>query len=293
MKYRKKYKCMEGNMKKSLLIISMALTATVLVSCSEQYRTTENQTPRPIIQQESPSPTPIASPSPAPSAPEELSPISVTGGSRFLTGDDAKEIVVAWLDRHTELPPDSLSVCCCGIYPSHIIFGDPYYSFFVDGMPVSLFSILVHIETGELLFKAKIEDGFIITVIGLLDDWYSWEYIEHTPEISVDQARGIYFSLVDDAWLSDYSNILNSQSFWENEEEYEIFGQRYYLFYERIFYWYSVIAHMDTGELFLQIADDGMYSEIIIKEFTVIDLESDWWEWDGRQDWWDWAADNG
>jgi hypothetical protein len=90
-----------------------------------------------------------------------------------LTADEAVAVYDAWLQEHpgnaeysTDYSIDKQS------NSTYVLFGEQYYYFHAKDGWMYWYNILVHMETGELLF-IMIEDGmFGGTTIMPLDDWY-------------------------------------------------------------------------------------------------------------------------
>ena len=73
----------------------------------------------------------------------------------LLTADEAMAIYDAWRDKHGDYSEYSLNRQSYGQY---VIFGEQYYYFHAEDGYMYWYNILVHMETGELLFM-MIEDG--------------------------------------------------------------------------------------------------------------------------------------
>jgi hypothetical protein len=94
-----------------------------------------------------------------------------------LTADEAIEIYDTWLSEHSDNPEFSAEYSLDKqSYDTYVLFGEQYYFFQAKDEQKYWYNILVHMETGELLFM-MIEDGMYGgTTIEPLDDWYDTTY---------------------------------------------------------------------------------------------------------------------
>ena len=269
-------------MKKSLfLIIGLILPAMLLAACENAPDLPEIQTPQATDTLLLPSPSPKLAATPEPDISESPSPEPTNFPRKFLTEEEAIDICNSWLKARANLQLVIPSQLDYVLYPSHIFWGEQYYSFYVKGLSVlengesvSNFNILVHIETGEALFMIKTNGERPATVVGLLEDFGSGEQAAPEPKLSAEEARAFY-----DLWLDGDSDTLSRESY----EEFELFGEWYYLFRDENLsnYWYNILVHAETGELLLMLSGDGQFPVVSIQPLT------DEWGWVWSSDWWD------
>ena len=86
-----------------------------------------------------------------------------------LSVDEAIAIYNTWLDNHEDISSHTLHK---QYYQTFNWFGEQYYWFGADDASRYWYNILVHMETGELLFMMKSDGEYSATSIELLDDWY-------------------------------------------------------------------------------------------------------------------------
>lgn len=96
-----------------------------------------------------------------------------------LTADEAIAVYDAWLQEHSDNPNDTAEYSLDKQSNSKfVLFGEQYYYFKAEDGWMYWYNILVHMETGELLFM-MIEDGmFGGTTIMPLDDWYDMANVQ-------------------------------------------------------------------------------------------------------------------
>ena len=269
-------------MKRSVLyFIGLILTMIMLVSCGSPSTittvqptgstdnislTTESQSPLPR-------PTDNAQPTSASPEPTDLADVVLIPAYHdpaLITEDEARTICIDWLDDHANSPSYTLLEWEDGLYPAYDILGEKYYSFFVRGMPVSWFRILVHIETGETLFVTMTNEDHPSTAIGRLDAWHNWEPTVYAPQfLTVDEAIAIY-----NTWLVSHSDFSSYTLDRQSYEQFELRGEPYYLLHaeEMSMYWYNILVHIETGELLFMMMEDGQFP------VTSIALLDDWYD---------------
>ena len=90
-----------------------------------------------------------------------------------LTADEAIAIYEAWVDDRDEHSYYRLNRQS---YDEYVIFGEQYYHFHAEDDDRYWYNILVHTETGELLYMLTSDGMFPETSIEPLDDWYDrWQ----------------------------------------------------------------------------------------------------------------------
>ena len=253
----------------------------------EDESSQENSNPPPIAAQP-PTPAP-PSPSPSMTISSDVFPAPRLPDRKFLTADEARAICSAWLDNQTALPAytiiDHVDIFMGETYPPICFFGDLYYYFEVDGVFDFRFAILVHVETGEALFRTStLETGnalfgtstngeHITVTVGLLDDWHYRERgAAYTPMLSIDEALGFHDSWINNRADGEYTLGSLKRS---TNETYELFGERYYLFRDEGYtYWNNILVHMETGELLIMLIEDGASPAISFKQLELFDLSS-------------------
>ena len=104
---------------------------------------------------------------PGTSAPETTEP--GTSAPTRLTAGEARDIYNAWLVDHAELSDYTLS----DENETYEWDGEEYYLFHADEMSRYWYNILVHMETGELLFMMTPDGEDPITTVEPLQDWYN------------------------------------------------------------------------------------------------------------------------
>ena len=143
--------------KLSLLLIAVMLFCS---ACS-------NNTIQPQVNDEA---TPTIAPA---------SPTPTTPGSPALSPDEARSIAQTWLDKHPdiqftgEMPNNFETESTIMAYD-----GEDYYLFYLDNPEAYWFSVLVHIETGTLLYRMMPDGEFPEEEIEPLEDWYNRYYGE-------------------------------------------------------------------------------------------------------------------
>ena len=103
-------------------------------------------------------------------APETTEP--GTAAPARLTADEAREIYNAWLVDRAELSDYTLS----GASEAYEHDGEVYYLFHAEEMSLYWYNILVHMETGELLFMMTPDGEDPIATVEPLEDWYNRYY---------------------------------------------------------------------------------------------------------------------
>ena len=239
-------------MKKVLLcVIGLSLAMTTLVSCGDSFPKTATKVPYESVLL-----------TPAPSEPASLS------------VDDAIAVYNTWLGNHDEVASYTLE---SQYYQTFDMFGEPYYWFSANDPIRYWYHILVHMETGELLFMMKSDGEHSGTSIEPLDDWYNSIFAESSePEdvpstiasLSADDAIAVY-----NTWLGDHDEVsaytLESQYY----QTFDMFGEPYYWFSaeDSMQYWYHILVHMETGELLFMMISDGEHAA------TSIERLEDWY----------------
>ena len=251
-----------------LFIISLSIAAMTLVSCDYSSPKTTNQIPEVIINSSSapeaskptdvPSEPAIAAPEPPEVTSQASAPVIQTSPSV----DDSIAIYNAWLDNHDELSSYTLDN---QFYQLFDIFGEQYYCFNSDDPSKYWYNILVHVETGELLFMMTSDGEYPATSIESLDDWFNSIYAE-SPEpadtppasviISVDDAIEIYST-----WLDEHDEASSYTLDKQYYQTFDMFGEQYYWFNsdDPSKYWYNILVHVETGELLFMMTSDGEY----------------------------------
>ena len=91
-----------------------------------------------------------------------------------LTAEEALEIYNAWMearfDEDAGYRLDNQS------YNTYVIFGEQYYYFGAEDEYLYWYNILIHMETGELLYLLIYDGMFGGSDIMALDDWYDIAY---------------------------------------------------------------------------------------------------------------------
>ena len=90
-----------------------------------------------------------------------------------LTAEEAIGIYDGWTVEHSELADYRLNA---QEYDEYVIFGERYYYFHSEEYFMYWYNILVHMETGELLFLMLSDGQYAGTHIEPLDDWYESAY---------------------------------------------------------------------------------------------------------------------
>jgi len=89
-----------------------------------------------------------------------------------LTAGEARALYYTWLETHVELSDYTLS----DTSETYEWDGGEYHLFHADEMSRYWYNILVHMETGELLFMMTPDGEDPITTAEPLDDWYNTYY---------------------------------------------------------------------------------------------------------------------
>jgi len=89
-----------------------------------------------------------------------------------LTADEARALYYTWLETHVELSDYTLSDAS----ETYEWDGEAYYLFHADEMSRYWYNILVHMETGALLFMMTPDGEDPITTVEPLEDWYYQYY---------------------------------------------------------------------------------------------------------------------
>jgi len=97
---------------------------------------------------------------------------SGTSAPARLTAGEAREIYNAWLVDHAELSDYTLS----DENETYEWDGEVYHLFHAEEMSRYWYNILVHMETGELLFMMTPDGEDPETTVEPLDDWYNTHY---------------------------------------------------------------------------------------------------------------------
>jgi len=257
----------------TLSIVSMLL---LLTACGDEATDKGEKipTPPPV---ETVQPVPPIIPSPEPPDPEVEPQMPEPQMQTPLSYEDAVAICAVWLDEHDGLRTyliSDMSEPGYPVPPTFSIFGENYYevhvTYTITGTHIYSLVILVHEETGELISltsEANDDQSFTYTMKPL-DDWRIDESVELTPALlTEDEAFEIYNARVND--LPDdliyfAETRMNSQSY---IRFLVLFGEKYYLFVaeEDSMYWFNILVHADTGDLFFMYQSDGMYPETVIE----------------------------
>jgi len=91
-----------------------------------------------------------------------------------VTAQEALAVYAAWRDDHFDDDSYFSDITLNEeLYGTYVIFGEPYYYFKPEtGMPY-WYNILVHMETGELLFVEMCDGMFWEEYVMPLDDWFN------------------------------------------------------------------------------------------------------------------------
>ena len=92
-----------------------------------------------------------------------------TAAPARLTADEARALYYTWLETHAELSDYTLSDGT----ETYQWDGEEYYLFHAEEMSRYWYNILVHMETGELLFMMTPDGEDPITTVEPLQDWYN------------------------------------------------------------------------------------------------------------------------
>ena len=239
-------------MKKILLcIIGFSLTITTLTSCNDSSSPKTPQTPEAAsnLATAAEASTPAETPS------EPTPPAQIPSDPAPLSADAALAMYDSWREGQDALSSYTLDGQS---YQFFELFGERYYWFSAEEITSYWYNILIHAETGELLFMMTSDGEYPTTSIEPLDDWVNGVAVgssEPAP-LSADAALAMY-----DSWregqdaLSAYA--LDGQSY----QFFELFGERYYWFSaeEITSYWYNILIHTETGELLFMMTSDGEY----------------------------------
>jgi len=165
-------------MKKILLcIIGLFFTIMTLTAC-------DSSSPGEVIQSsesvnnalsaiESSKPLELPSVSSTPEKTESTISSPESSESAFLSVDEAILIYNTWLDNHDEVSSYTLDK---QYYQTFDILGEQYYCFNADDPIRYWYNILIHMQTGELLFMMKSDGEYPATSIEPLENWYSSTY---------------------------------------------------------------------------------------------------------------------
>ena len=92
----------------------------------------------------------------------------------LLSPDEAAEFYDAWIEEHRgDRDVSNLYSLDKYFYAMYEIFGDQYYHFSAEEDYLYWYNILVHADTGELLFMMTSDGMFAETIIATLDEWAS------------------------------------------------------------------------------------------------------------------------
>jgi len=94
------------------------------------------------------------------------------GGETRLSAAEAKAVYDTWLNHRAELSEYTLGEAS----ETYEYDGEAYYLFRADEMSRYWYNILVHMETGALLFMMTPDGEDPETTIEPLDDWYDRHY---------------------------------------------------------------------------------------------------------------------
>ena len=148
-----------------LCLISLSLVVAVLVSCDSSSSSTSTQMLESTTNASSASEASKATDIPS----ESMPPASVPSEPELLSVDDAIAIYNTWLDNHDELSSYTLDA---GSHQLFELLGEQYYLFSANADLLYWYNILVHTETGELLFMMTSDGEHPTTSVEPLDDWY-------------------------------------------------------------------------------------------------------------------------
>ena len=96
------------------------------------------------------------------------------GASSVLTPDEAIAIYNTWLEEHLDASDEPSEYVLDALsYEKYVIFGEEYYYFRAAEPYKYWYNILVHMETGDLLFMMISDGMYSLTSIEPLGDWWS------------------------------------------------------------------------------------------------------------------------
>ena len=165
--------------------------------------------------------------------------------------DEAKAILQSWVDSHpfqlgAEIEHNN------NLLPSEAQgedYSDEFYRFYLAIIRLGVAEILVHKETGALF---HLDSPYNSVGFGPIDDWYNKDHAGYAPTFSANDARTIYST-----WLSNHAEM----SEYTLGLHYKIYedGAYYYWFQAENpeWYWFNILADMETGELLFMMTPDG------------------------------------
>ena len=242
-------------MKKILFcIIGLSLAMMPLVSCGDSSPKTSTQIPKAINNASSASESSESTNVPA----ESALPTPASAESEGLSVNAALAVYSTWLNNCDDMSSFTLNK---QYYQLFDIFGEQYYWFSANDPSKYWYHILVHMQTGELLFMMKSDGEHSATSIELLDDWYNESAeTEDVPStltpLSVNDAIAVYST-----WLDSHEEVSSYTLDNQYYQTFDLFGAQYYWFNanDPSRYWYNILVHMQTGELLFMMTSDGEY----------------------------------
>jgi len=92
----------------------------------------------------------------------------------LLTADEAITVYNAWMEDRFDNQDDVFQYRLNRKqYDKYVLFGEQYYCFHAEESYMYWYNILVHMETGDLLFMLTSDGMYAETSIVNLDDWYN------------------------------------------------------------------------------------------------------------------------
>jgi hypothetical protein len=139
-----------------------------------------------------------------------------------ITAQEARAILQDWLDSHPIAPPDVLSP----EYSERDVDGEAYYLFSLDNMEMYWANLLVHKETGDLLFM-MVSDGEEPDIYTMpLGDWYDMfygagEYRSVVAYVRIDPSKtdGDAWILIDELLWIDGDDIATLTKYGIDEDD--------------------------------------------------------------------------
>ena len=235
-------------MKKTImLLLVLILSITLLVGCGS-INIGPPVTPTVASGTEQPD-TPIATTEQAESPDPEIA-------KDFITSDAARALLQSWVDSHPFQLGSVLEPECDEFF----VDGVEYYRFVLSIIGLGKAEILVHKETGEIF---HFDSPYSTQGFEPVDDWYNRDHAEYAPKrLTVGEAMTIY-----NAWLRTHDELSGYKLSKNSIEEYELNGEQFHLFHANDIdkYWYNILVHMVTGELFFMLTPDGLDTTVTIE----------------------------
>lgn len=268
-------------MKKALLCMFVMLFSLIAACGTDTVNPTASPTVEPTTEvTKEPNTTPTIEPTEVPTATANTTetptaandiPVDPTWPIVDLTPDEPYwAIATTWLDQNAENPDYKIYGSTDDVdklFTPYALNGNQYYGFGTDNAFDSWIGILVNEKIGEsMLFMRYIEGDRRHTIIGWLDDYFTWQpALLSENALSLEEAIEKY-----EAWRAideyDCTYPLSHSTY----GYYELFGELYYYLVpeNETLYWYNILVHSETGEMLNLLQTDGMCPETI---FTPID----------------------